>query len=271
MATYLITGASRGIGYGFLSNLSSNPANTVIGLVRNRAATEEKVSKELGLRRNVHILQADMTNYDSILRAAKETEKITGGSLDYIIANAGVMSPAEPFANIGELAENPKVFEDAFYYTMSTNVIGNVYLFTSLMPLILKGKAKKIIAISSAAADIDLQRKYDLELSPTYSASKAALSIIVAKFSAQYARQGVLVMSICPGLVDTQTLDGATEAQKQRYMDWFQSLQRYAPHLTGPKTAKSAVEDVLAVIDKCSVENGDGGSFVSQFGTKQWV
>ncbi|KAI1127401.1 hypothetical protein F5Y10DRAFT_242971 [Nemania abortiva] len=271
MATYLITGASRGIGFGFLSNLSSNPENTVIGLVRNKAATEEKVSKELGTRRNIHILQADMTNYDSILRAAQETERITGGSLDYVIANAGVMSPAEAFANIGELAEDPKVFNEAFAYTMSTNVIGAVYLFTSLMPLVLKGKAKKIIAISSASADIELQRKYDLELSPIYSASKAALNAIVAKFSAQYARDGVLIMSICPGMVDTQPLDGATDAQKQRFGGFIQSLQRYAPHFTGPKTTESAVEDLLAVIAKSSVQNGDGGSFVSQFGTKQWV
>jgi hypothetical protein len=36
-------------------------------------------------------------------RAAKETEKITEGSLDYIIANAGVVAPAEVFANVGEL------------------------------------------------------------------------------------------------------------------------------------------------------------------------
>ncbi|KAI0457981.1 hypothetical protein F5B21DRAFT_512400 [Xylaria acuta] len=271
MATYLITGVSRGIGYGLLSNLSSNPENIVVGLARNQAATEEKVSKELGARRNVHILQADMTDYDSILRAAKETEKITGGSLDYIIANAGVMSPAETFVNIGELAKNPKVFDEAFAYTMSTNVIGNVYLFTSLMPLVLKGKAKKIIAISSGAADIELLRKYDLELSPTYSASKAALNAVVAKFSAQYARDGVLIMSICPGMVDTQTLDGATDAQKQRFGDFLQSLQRYAPHFTGPKTTESAVEDLLAVVGKSSVENGDGGSFVSQFGTKRWI
>ncbi|KAJ2996238.1 hypothetical protein NUW58_g1038 [Xylaria curta] len=280
MATYLITGVSRGIGYGLLSNLSSNPENTVIGLARNQTATEQKVSSELGARRNVHILQADMADYESILRAARETEKITG-SLDYIIANAGVMSPAEAFANIGELAQDPKVFDEAFAYTMNTNVIGNVHLFTSLMPLVLKGKAKKIIAISSASADIELQRKYDLELSPTYSASKAALNAIVAKFSAQYARDGVLIMSICPGMVDTQTFDGsklvrsdtvtiefkliiwatATDAQKQRFGVFLQSLQRYAPHFTGPKTTESAVKDLLAVVGKSSVENGDGGSF----------
>lgn len=102
----------------------------------------------------------------------------------------------------------------------------------------------------------------------------------MAKFSAQYARDGVLVMSICPGMVDTQSLDGgkltrsdtltielelitrvtATDAQKQRFGDFIQSLQRYAPNFTGPKTIKSAAEDLLAVIGKSSVENGDGGS-----------
>ncbi|KAI0468862.1 NAD(P)-binding protein [Xylaria cf. heliscus] len=271
MVTYLITGVSRGIGYAFLSKLSSNPENTIVGLVRNKKAAEEKVSKELGARPNIHILQADMTDSDSILRAAKETEKITGGSLDYIIANAAAQSPAEVFVNVGELAKDPKVFDEAFSWSMSTNVVGNVHLFTSLMPLILKGKAKKVIAISSGVADIELLRKYDLEIAPVYAISKAALNAAVAKFSAQYARDGVLIMSICPGVVDTQSLDDATDAQKQRIAEFFQGLQRYAPHFTGPSTTESSVNDILAVIDKSSVENGDGGSFVSHFGTKQWI
>lgn len=47
-----------------MQNLSSDPANTVIGLVRDLKATEAKVA-ELH-RDNVHIFKADLDDYDSL-------------------------------------------------------------------------------------------------------------------------------------------------------------------------------------------------------------
>lgn len=87
------------------------------------------------------------------------------------------------------------------------NVIGNVHLFNLYLPLILRGSTKKIIALSTGMADIDLQRDYKLATSAPYSISKTALNMAVAKFHAQYADQGVLFLALCPGLVDTGTYD----------------------------------------------------------------
>ena len=75
------------------------------------------------------------------------------------------------------------------------------------MPLILKGQQKKVIAISSGHADLDLISKYDIEATGPYAVAKAGLNVIVAKFGAEYAKDGVLFMSISPGVVDTGNLD----------------------------------------------------------------
>jgi len=40
----------------------------------------------------------------------------------------------------------------------------------------------------------------------SYSMSKAALNMAVAEFSALYREKGVLFMAICPGAVDTGSL-----------------------------------------------------------------
>lgn len=37
-----------------------------------------------------------------------------------------------------------------------TNIVGNVHLFHLFLPLILKGKVKKVITISTGLADLDL-------------------------------------------------------------------------------------------------------------------
>ena len=66
----------------------------------------------------------------------------------------------------------------------------------------MKGKVKKVIAISSGQADIDLINDLEIEVSPLYSASKAAMNVIVAKFNAQYKKDGVLFISISPGVIE---------------------------------------------------------------------
>lgn len=85
---------------------------------------------------------------------------------------------------------------------MDTNVLSTIHLYNLFMPQILKGKVKKVISITSGMGDMDWVRDYDLETSALYGASKAALNMIVAKFSAQYKKDGVLFLSICPGMVE---------------------------------------------------------------------
>lgn len=49
----------------FLRQLSANPANTVVGLVRDPKSVEPKVESELG-RSNIHIVKGDLDDYESL-------------------------------------------------------------------------------------------------------------------------------------------------------------------------------------------------------------
>jgi hypothetical protein len=49
-----------------LRQTSSDPKNTVIGLVRDKAYTDKKISEELSDRKNIHIFQADITSYEDL-------------------------------------------------------------------------------------------------------------------------------------------------------------------------------------------------------------
>ncbi|RJE22141.1 Short chain dehydrogenase [Aspergillus sclerotialis] len=283
MPSYLITGASRGVG------LSADSNNTVIGLVRDKPATEKKVKDELHARSNIYILQADITSYSALQarhnqtpgsysstnapkqNAVAETAKITGGTLDYLIANAGLISHFDAYDPIGVLGNQPEVLEQGLLECFKVNVIGNIHLFNLFTPLILKGQAKKVIAISSGQADLELIPKFSIDLAAAYSISKAGLNMAVAKFSAQYAKDGVLFMSICPGVVETGQFTSATEEQMKSLSGMFAKFVEYAPHFKGPSTPESAARDVISVMHKASVEKGDGGSFVSHFGNKQWI
>ena len=104
-------------------------------------------------------------------------------------------------------AENPIKFEANLVEFFKTNVVGNVHLFNLFLPLILKGNVKKVVAISSGMGDLELVRKYNVFEDAAYSISKTAMNMAVAKFSAEYAKEGVLFLSVCPGVVDTGNLN----------------------------------------------------------------
>ncbi|OJI99084.1 hypothetical protein ASPVEDRAFT_187035 [Aspergillus versicolor CBS 583.65] len=271
MPSYVVSGASRGIGWGFLRQLSSSPSNTVIGLVRSKPATDKRVAEELDGRSNVHILQADITDYTALKEAAAATVQITGGGVDYLIGNAGlVVQELDP---IGVLDENPAEFEKTLLDSFKTNCIGNIHLFSTFTPLILKGSVKKVISISTGLAATEFVNKMGIAISPAYTISKAAQNMATAKFSMQYAEHGVLFMNICPGMVDTGHTTDLTEEEQAKIAPMIQAFQQFVgPSFRGPRPVEDAVQDILAVIEKSSVENGDGGSFVSHKGdTEHWV
>lgn len=99
--------------------------------------------------------------------------------------------------------KDPVKLETYLTNQFRTNVVGNVHLINLFLPLILKGNVKKIIVLSSGMADLEPTRIYNLYENPPYGIAKAALNMAVAKFSAEYAKHGVLFMSISPGVVDT--------------------------------------------------------------------
>jgi hypothetical protein len=48
-------------------------------------------------------------------------------------------------------------------------------------------------------------------------------------------------------------------------------FKAYAPHFTGPETPEQSVSALRSVIANASIEKGNGGDFLSHFGTKQWL
>lgn len=52
-------------------------------------------------------MQGDLEDYASLKKAVDETAAITGGALDYVIANAGWISTWSAYLPLGKLYSNP--------------------------------------------------------------------------------------------------------------------------------------------------------------------
>lgn len=142
------------------------------------------------------------------------------------------------------------------------NVVGVINTINIFLPLIKKGSAKKVVLISSGMADPDLVNNGTVDSGP-YSISKAAANMAIFKYNAKYKDQGVLFFAISPGIVATK--DGMMESETVK------NLKAAMPHWTGPLKPTESAEMVLNVIYDFSLEKGNGGAFVSHFGTKQWL
>ncbi|KAI1360735.1 hypothetical protein F5Y08DRAFT_39932 [Xylaria arbuscula] len=271
MPSYVITGVSRGLGWEFMKQISDNPANIVIGIVRNKPPTDKRVAEELDSRPNITILEADIANHAQLKKAAADTIAITGGRLDYLIANAAYVSSLDQYDDIGTTLAEPRLFSEEFRTTMEINVLANIHLYNAFLPQILAGVTKKVVAISSGIADIDWINDYDIEELAINAMSKAALNVATAKFNARYKRDGVLFLSVCPGLVDTGHFVEPTPEQQARLEGMLTRFSKYAPDFKGPIPPAESVKAVLSVVENSSVEKGDGGRFLSHFGDKQWL
>ena len=88
--------------------------------------------------------------------------------------------------------------------SLDINLLGYLKTVQAFLPLIRNGKEKKVVAISTGMADIDLINATDIPYATPYAVSKAALNIAVAKYSALYKVDGILFLAISPGYVSTE-------------------------------------------------------------------
>ncbi|KAJ7697644.1 hypothetical protein B0H17DRAFT_1197305 [Mycena rosella] len=268
MSTYIITGAARGLGLEFVTQLSAEKANTVFALVRSKSSAAALA--ELS-RRNVIILEADITDADS-LKVVLEFKKLpravaeaTGGKVDYLINNAAIHDHSKVTL---DAYPTPAAIEADLLENFRVNTLGTIHATNAFLPLLRAGSVKKVVTLTTGAADIDLTAALSNPGQAGYSISKAALNMAVAKFALALKGEGFVFLAISPGLVATATAPRTPEQAKE-YAIFKEKLAKLAPDFKGPITPQVSVQMMLEVIYRWSVE--DTGAFVSHHGSKEWL
>ena len=95
MASYLITGSSRGLGLAMVSHLLTKPAGevgTIFATARsdNPANLQQVIEAAAG---RVKFVKLDVTDKASVQAAVSAVENLLGGKgLDVLVNNAGIMN-----------------------------------------------------------------------------------------------------------------------------------------------------------------------------------
>lgn len=142
MSTYFITGAARGIGLELTKQLLELPADQVSLVFANTrsepsAALGELIASSAG--RAKHILGA-VNDTASVEEAARQVEAQLGleRGLDVLVNNAGLGGNLHPSG----LSSCPP---DELTSILDTNVVGTHRVTRAFLPLLRKGRQKKII------------------------------------------------------------------------------------------------------------------------------
>ena len=83
------------------------------------------------------------------------------------------------------------------------NVIGVAQTINAFLPLVRKGKEKKVLVVSSVMGSPVYAMKTRAERAVGYAISKAALNMIVAKYALACKDDGIVIVAVSPGSVKT--------------------------------------------------------------------
>ncbi|KZV96957.1 NAD(P)-binding protein [Exidia glandulosa HHB12029] len=264
MPSYVVAGASRGLGLEFVVQLAAK-GNEVFALARN--PDQSKGLQELKGKPGVTILKADITDPVSLRAAAEQVAKATGGGLDVLINNAAWFSEKNAFLQIDDYPTDQELIDD-FKLSFETNVLGPILTTNIFIPLLLKGKTKKVLSLSTGVADPAFVLKSEFPYGVAYGIAKTGVEMANVKYAIKYKKDGLVFLAISPGVVNT-ALEPPPPEVIPKLQEMVTAFQKVAPHFTGPITPTESVNLMLGVLDRTTIE--ESGSFVSHLGTRDWL
>jgi len=184
----LLTGASSGIGYQLAKDLANEGAK--LALLSRRLDILEKLSQALDKKTFVRVYKCDVTIKQQVHETVVQIKK-DFGKIDIAILNSGVG------ANSSALDYNSDAAEKVF----NTNVLGVIYFIEQLIPDFISEKRGAIVGLSSLGDGKGFPK------SGFYSASKAALTILLESLRIELKKFNVKVVTVKPGFIKTPMTD----------------------------------------------------------------
>lgn len=193
----LVTGGTRGIGFGCAEALAREGWNLAVCGVRPEAEVREALEHLRKPGVEAHYLQADIGD-DSSPRLLTDGVISRFGRLDLLVNNAGVA----PRERRDILEATPESYDRV----MRTNLRGPYFLTQAAARLMVERKtAGCIIFISSMSATVVSTNRGE------YCVSKAGLSMASQLWATRLAEEGIRVYEVRPGIIRTDMTAGVTE------------------------------------------------------------
>ncbi len=198
----LVTGGSRGIGFGIAHELADNGFNLAVNGVRDESAVSESLNELQKKGARVIYCQGDLASSSDRKNIISKVER-DFGRLDVLVNNAGI-APRER-------RDILEATEESFDDVLSTNLKGNYFLTQLAANWMIKQKkaddtfAGCIVNVSSISATVASVNRGE------YCISKAGISMATQLFAVRLGEFNIPVYEVRPGVISTDMTSGVKD------------------------------------------------------------
>lgn len=198
----LVTGGSRGIGFGCAEQLAKQGFDIAINGMREAAAVAESIAKLEALGADVLYCRGDIGSAqarEAMLAEVKERF----GRLNVLVNNAGVAPK--------ERKDILEATEESFDYVVGTNLKGPYFLSQLAANWMIEQKAADkagfyaIINVGSISSTVISVNRGE------YCVAKAGITMMTALFAARLGEYEIPVYEVRPGVIKTDMTAGVSE------------------------------------------------------------
>ena len=209
----IITGASRGIGRAAALKAASAGFKVVVGYASNEAAARDVVAAIAATDGKAIAVKCDVGEEADILALFKAADAF--GPLGALVNNAGIVGPT---IRVEDMTA------ERITRMLAVNVTGSFLCAREAVKRMSTkhgGAGGVIVNLSSAAARLGSANTY-----VDYAASKGAIDTFTVGLAQEVAAEGIRVVGIRPGLIDTEIHASGGDADRARRLAHNVPMQR---------------------------------------------
>lgn len=196
----ILTGASRGIGA--VATIELARAGFTVGALSRKGTGPESETVPAELAERIIPLRGDVDDIASV-RAAMDQFVAKTGRIDGLVNNAGIHEE-------GPSAEMPP---EVFARVMATNATSVFAVSQVAYPHLIAAGSGLIVNIGSFFDKLGVRHN------TAYCASKAAVGAITRCLAVEWGREGIRVLSVAPGYIETDLNRDFLRSEKvQKYL-----------------------------------------------------
>ena len=193
----VVTGGAQGFGLAIVEKFLASDAKVIIW------DKDKEMMSSLNLGDNVHTVEVDVTNFDSVNKATEQSLQISN-SIDILVNNAGIAGPSF------------KTWEypiEEWQKVIDIDLTGVFYCCKSVVPHMIEKNYGKIVNIASIAG------KEGNPNAMPYSAAKAGVIALTKSLGKELADKNIAVNCVTPAAAKTKIFDQIS----QEHIDYMLS------------------------------------------------
>lgn len=214
----LITGGSRGIGYGIALELARQGFDLAINGVRPAEAVHEAMNELKSLGHDVIYCRGDVSSAADRMQMLDQVQAHFG-RLNVLVNNAGIAPK--------ERKDILEASEESFEHLLSTNLQGPYFLTQAVANWMIRqqqsdgSRGNCIINISSVSSTVASVNRGE------YCIAKAGISMATQLFASRLGEYNIPVYEVRPGIIHTDMTAGVTDKYDKLIADGLSIQKRW--------------------------------------------